>query len=58
VNAEFVKALKQPDITAKLNEQGFETVASTPEWFMQYIRTEIIKWSKVIKAAGIKSAES
>jgi tripartite-type tricarboxylate transporter receptor subunit TctC len=58
VNAEFVKALKQPDITAKLNEQGFETVASTPEWFVQYTKSEIAKWSKVIKAAGIKSAES
>lgn len=57
VNAEFVKALKLPDVTAKLNEQGFETVASTPEWFAQYIRTEIAKWSKVIKAAGIKGGE-
>ena len=54
INAEFVKALKQPDIAAKLNEQGFETVASTPEWFAQYTKTEIEKWSKVIRAAGIK----
>jgi tripartite-type tricarboxylate transporter receptor subunit TctC len=58
INAEFVKALKQPDIAAKLNDQGFETVASTPEWFTQYIKSEITKWSKVIKAAGIKPAES
>jgi tripartite-type tricarboxylate transporter receptor subunit TctC len=57
LNAEFVKALKQPDVIAKLNEQGFETVASTPEWFAQYTRTEIAKWSKVIKAAGIKGSE-
>ncbi|HZN25356.1 MAG TPA: tripartite tricarboxylate transporter substrate binding protein [Burkholderiales bacterium] len=57
LNAEFVKALKQPDIAAKLNEQGFETVASTPEWFAQYTKTEIGKWSKVIRAAGIKGGE-
>ena len=57
INAEFVKALKQPDVAAKLNEQGFETVASTPEWFGQYIKSEIAKWTKVIKAAGIKGAE-
>jgi tripartite-type tricarboxylate transporter receptor subunit TctC len=57
LNAEFVKAVKQPDIVAKLNEQGFETVASTPEWFTQYTKTEIAKWSKVIKAAGIKGTE-
>ena len=54
INAEFVKVLKQPEVTAKLNDQGFETVASAPEWFGQYIRTEIEKWSKVNKAAGIK----
>ena len=53
INAEFVKVLKQPEVTAKLNDQGFETVASTPEWFTQYIKSEIAKWSKVIKAAGL-----
>src|SRR5687768_3745893 len=58
INGEFVKVLKQPDVIAKLNDQGFEVVASTPEWFAQYIRTEIAKWSKVIKAAGIKGGES
>jgi tripartite-type tricarboxylate transporter receptor subunit TctC len=57
INAEFVKAVKAPDISAKLNEQGYETVASTPEWFAQYTKAEIAKWSKVIKAAGIKGSE-
>ena len=57
IYAEFVKALKLPDVAAKLQEQGFETVASTPEWFAQYTKTEIAKWSKVIKAAGIKGGE-
>ena len=41
LNAGFVKALKQPDIAAKLNEQGFETIASTPEGFARYTKTEI-----------------
>ena len=58
INAEFVKVLKQPDTIAKLNEQGYETVASTPEFFAQHIRTELVKWTKVIKAAGIKGGES
>ena len=58
INAEFVKVLKQPDIVAKLNEQGYETVASTPEWFAAYTRSEIAKWTKVIKAAGIKTGET
>ena len=58
INAEFVKVLKQPDVIARLNEQGYETVASTSEWFSQYIQSEIVKWTKVIKAAGIKGGES
>jgi tripartite-type tricarboxylate transporter receptor subunit TctC len=58
INAEFVKVLKQPDIIAKLNEQGYETVASTPEFFTRHIQTELVKWTKVIKAAGIKGGES
>jgi tripartite-type tricarboxylate transporter receptor subunit TctC len=58
INAEFVKVLKQPDITAKLGEQGYETVASTPEWFTQYIKSEIVKWTRVIKAAGVKGSET
>ena len=57
VQTEFARVLKQPEIASRLTEQGFETVASTPEWFAGYIRTEIEKWSKVIKAAGIKGGE-
>lgn len=57
VNAEFVKVLRQPDIVAKLGEQGFETVASTPGWFAAYAKSEIAKWTKVIRAAGLKKTE-
>jgi tripartite-type tricarboxylate transporter receptor subunit TctC len=58
LHREFARVLKQSEIVAKLSEQGYETVASTPEWFAAYIKTEIVKWSKVIKAAGIKGGES
>ena len=54
LNTEFVKVLKQPDVSAKLAELGFETVGSTPEWFGRYIDSEIAKWTKVIRAAGLK----
>ena len=58
LNAEFVRVLKQSDVAAKLTDQGYETVASTPEWFTAYLKSEIAKWSKVIRAAGIKGTES
>ena len=57
IQAEFARVLKQPDVAARLTDQGYETVASTPEWFADYIKVEIAKWSKVIKAAGIKGGE-
>ncbi|HEX3169075.1 MAG TPA: tripartite tricarboxylate transporter substrate binding protein, partial [Burkholderiales bacterium] len=34
--------------------QGFEPVGGTPAEFSAYIKAEIAKWAKVIKAAGIK----
>ncbi|HEX2830562.1 MAG TPA: tripartite tricarboxylate transporter substrate binding protein [Burkholderiales bacterium] len=57
LQSEFARVLKQPEIASRLTDQGYETVASTPEWFAQYINTEIAKWTKVIRAAGIKSGE-
>jgi tripartite-type tricarboxylate transporter receptor subunit TctC len=53
VNGELVRILGQSDVRTKLQELGFETMASTPEQFAAYIRSEIAKWTKVIKAAGI-----
>jgi len=38
----------------RLLAQGFEPVGSTPAEFGAYIKAEIAKWAKVIKAAGIK----
>jgi tripartite-type tricarboxylate transporter receptor subunit TctC len=57
IHSEFARVLRQPEVVARLGEQGYETVASTPEWFAAYTKTEIAKWSKVIKAAGIKGGE-
>ena len=34
--------------------QGLEPATSTPEQFAQLIRTEIPKFAKIVKAAGIK----
>jgi tripartite-type tricarboxylate transporter receptor subunit TctC len=54
LNSEFVKALKMPDVKERLNALGFELVGSTPEHYSAYIKSEIKKWEKVVKASGAK----
>ena len=51
---EIVKALAQPDVKQRLESVGFEIVGGTPEQFGAYIKTEIKKWEKVVKASGAK----
>ena len=33
---------------------GIETTVTTPEQFGEYVRAEVVKWAKVVKAAGIQ----
>ena len=55
LNRETVKALQMPDVKERLNAQGFEIRVSTPEEFAAYIKTEIVKWAKIVKASGAKA---
>jgi len=54
LHGELVKILKQPDVVQRLDGLGFEIVGSTPEQFGAYIKSEIRKWEKVVKASGAK----
>jgi tripartite-type tricarboxylate transporter receptor subunit TctC len=54
LNAELNRALKLPDIREKYAADGIDLGGGTPQEFGTLIRTDIAKWSKVIKAAGIK----
>ncbi len=53
-NTEIVRILQQPDMRDKLVAQGFDVVASTPEQFGAVMRADIEKFSRVVKAAGVK----
>ena len=54
LNAEANKALNAPDVREKLIAQGMYPVGTTPGEFDAHIRSEMAKYAKVIKEAGIK----
>jgi tripartite-type tricarboxylate transporter receptor subunit TctC len=54
LNAEAVRALRAPDVAEKLSGQGAEPAPGSPADFAAFVRAEIDKWSKVVKAAKMK----
>jgi tripartite-type tricarboxylate transporter receptor subunit TctC len=55
VHAEVVKLLKTPDVKDRFAQLGAEGVGSTPEAFTVFLKNEITKWEKVVKASGAKA---
>ncbi len=54
LHKEAAATLRAPENTSRLISQGSEVVASTPDDFRAFIRSETAKWSEVARAAGIK----
>ncbi len=53
-NAEVVKQLKSPEVSSRFAKVGVEPQTGTPEAFRDLMRSEVVTWSKVVKAANIK----
>jgi tripartite-type tricarboxylate transporter receptor subunit TctC len=54
LNREANKALQGAEMKEKLLAQGAEAVGNSPEFFVDYIRSETVKWAKVVKDSGAK----
>jgi tripartite-type tricarboxylate transporter receptor subunit TctC len=54
LNAEIVRILQAPDMKQKLAADGTDPVGSSPDEFARYIRSELAKWGKVARDAGIQ----
>jgi tripartite-type tricarboxylate transporter receptor subunit TctC len=54
-NKEIVKIVSSQEIRDKLQAMEFEVVATSPDQFAAWIRSEINRWGKVIKATGAKA---
>lgn len=55
LNAEINAALKLPDVRAKLEAAGVEIQGGTPQDYAAVIHSDLAKWGKVVKEAGIKA---
>jgi tripartite-type tricarboxylate transporter receptor subunit TctC len=54
LNTEIIKALSTPEMRENLTRQGAEVYTMTSEQLGNWLRTEIAKWAKVVKAANLK----
>jgi tripartite-type tricarboxylate transporter receptor subunit TctC len=54
LNAELVKAAAAPEFRDRLMGQGYDVLSSTPEQMTASIRSEMAKWSAIVKASGAR----
>jgi len=53
LNEEALKALQSEEVKSQLDQQGTQILGSTPAEYQAYISSEIVRWGKVIEAAGV-----
>jgi tripartite-type tricarboxylate transporter receptor subunit TctC len=53
LNAETLKALKLPDVQKRLVDSGSDIIGNTPEQADEFLRAEVEKWGKVVRAAKV-----
>ncbi len=54
INADALSVIQRPDFQERLAKDGIEPVGNTPEEFAAQIRSDLERWARVVKAAGIK----
>lgn len=53
LNAAIAEALKSPEVAQRLGADGSTPVGTSPEQFSAHIKSEIAKWRKLVKEAGL-----
>ncbi len=53
LNSEWIKIAATAEVRENIQKIGFEPLSSTPEEFAEFIRTEIVRWSKVVKEGNL-----
>ena len=54
LHAEIVKIMKLPDITTRWATLGAEPLTNTPDQFAAFLKSDLVKWTKVVRDSGAK----
>lgn len=54
LNREVVRVVQLADVRERLSAQGAEALTATPQYAGEFIRSEIARWAKVVKAANVR----
>lgn len=54
LNGEIIRILGMPAVRERLAEQGIDIITSTPQQYLDYIKSETLRWAQVIKDSGAK----
>ena len=55
LNTEINAALRLPEVRAKLETAGIEIQGGTPQEYAAVIKSDLVKWGKVVKEANIQA---
>ena len=53
LNTAIVKAMHTSDLAERISREGADIIASSPAQFDAHIKAELVRWAKVVKAAGL-----
>lgn len=54
LNGELVKATQSKDLRERLGAMGIQPLASTPEQFGEFLKSEVVKWGKAVRESGAR----
>jgi tripartite-type tricarboxylate transporter receptor subunit TctC len=54
LNTELRRIVDDPEMKARLGTLGFEGFSSTPDELGEFVKAQLVKWTKMIKDAGIE----
>lgn len=54
LNADVLRALSAPDLRQAFEKEAIEIIGSSPEVFGDYLKSELVKWGRLVKSSGLK----